>query len=347
MKSDEITRAFGTGPGQVGFSILRLRLPSTQAEFSMNLPTAQAAKGLGVTLFASPWSPPASMKSNNNIVGGHLNDTSYASYAGWLKSFADYMAANGAPLYAVSVQNEPDVSVKYESCDWNAGQLFRFARDFAPAVGTPIIIPESFHFNHALSDSILNDPIAAANVSIIGGHLYGGGLAPYPLAESKGKEIWMTEWLDTNSTWAHTIAAAKQINDCMVADMNAYIWWYIVRFYGPILEDGNVSKRGFMMSQYARFVRPGYYRVKSTGRAQSNVDITAYTKGSRVVVVLINKNAASTKQTIAIPNGTMSSFTPYVTSATKNCVQMDNVPFVNGRVAVTLDASSVVTLVGD
>ncbi len=193
MKAGDITRAFGTGPGQIGFSILRFRLPSQQAEVSLNLPTAQAATAMGVTLFASPWSPPASMKSNNSIVGGHLNDTSYASFAAWLKPFADYMSANGAPLHAVSVQYEPDVSVTYESCDWNAAQLFRFARDFSHAVVTPIIIPESFHFNHALSDSILNDPVAAANVSIIGGHLYGGGLSSYPLAESKGKELWMTE----------------------------------------------------------------------------------------------------------------------------------------------------------
>jgi glucuronoarabinoxylan endo-1,4-beta-xylanase len=347
MKANEITRAFGKGPGQIGFSILRLRLPSTQAEFNQNLATAQQAKAMGVTLFASPWSPPASMKSNNSIVGGYLNDTSYASFAAWLKSFADFMSANGAPLSAVSVQNEPDVTVTYESCDWNATQLLRFARDFAPAVGTPIIIPESFHFDHTLSDSILNDPVAVNNVSIIGGHLYGGGLTSYPLAEQKGKEIWMTEWLDTDTTWAHTLAVGKQINDCMSVGMNAYVWWYIVRFYGPILEDGNVSRRGYVMSQYARFVRPGDFRIKTTGRAQAGVDITAYRNGSKVTFVLVNRNSTSAQQTLTVPDGTMNSFTPYVTSATRNCVQGSDISYSSGRMTVTLEASSVTTLVGN
>lgn len=39
-------------------------------------------------------------------------------------------------------------------------------------------------------------------------------------------------------------------NDCMNVGMSAYIWWYIVRFYGPIREDGHVSKRGYVMAQF-------------------------------------------------------------------------------------------------
>jgi len=171
-------------------------------------------------------------------------------------------------------------------------------------------------------------------------------LASYPLAESKGKDVWMTEWLDTDTSWAHTLAVGKQINDCMIANMNAYIWWYIVRFYGPILEDGSVSKRGYVMSQYARFVRPGSYRVKTTGRSQANVDITAYRDGSKVVIVAVNRNATSVQQTLIISNGTNSSFAPYVTSTNKNCSQGGDIPFSSAGFVVTLDASSVTTLVG-
>ncbi len=40
---------------------------------------------------------------------------------------------NGAPLYAVSVQNEPDATVTYESCFWNAVQFRTFMRNNAPA----------------------------------------------------------------------------------------------------------------------------------------------------------------------------------------------------------------------
>ncbi len=188
MTTAEINTAFGTGDGQIGFTILRLRVPNQQSEFSLNLPTAQAAHSLGVKIIASPWSPPAWMKSNNNIVGGRLNDTSYASYAAHLKSFARYMSDNGVPLYAISVQNEPDVNVNYESCDWNPSEMLKFVKENAASIGINVIAPESFHFDHALSDPILNDPAAVNNVAIFGGHIYGGGLVPYPLAEEKERK---------------------------------------------------------------------------------------------------------------------------------------------------------------
>ena len=61
MTDSEIETAFGTGNGQLGFSILRLRVPYDQSDFSLNVPTAQSAYSLGVTLMASPWSPPCSL----------------------------------------------------------------------------------------------------------------------------------------------------------------------------------------------------------------------------------------------------------------------------------------------
>ena len=46
MTADEINKAFGTGDGQIGFSLLRLRVPSDTAEFSLNVPTALAAHSM-------------------------------------------------------------------------------------------------------------------------------------------------------------------------------------------------------------------------------------------------------------------------------------------------------------
>ena len=120
MTAAEIDKAFGTGDGQIGFSILRLRIPNRENEFRLNVRIAELAHSLGVTIIASPWSPPAEMKTNNNVVGGELEESHYDDFAAHLKSFVDYMSDNDAPIYAISVQNEPDVSVSYESCDWNA-----------------------------------------------------------------------------------------------------------------------------------------------------------------------------------------------------------------------------------
>ena len=346
MTADQISTAFGTGAGQLGFSLLRLRIPPDTAQFAMQVPTARTAASLGVTLFASPWTPPPALKTNGDTVGGQLKTDSYAAFASHLKAFADYMSSNGAPLYAISVQNEPDVTVTYESCYWNASQMQAFVRDNAPSVGVKIIADEASGFDHTITDAILNDPVASANLSIVGGHLYGAEPAKYPLAGSKGKEVWMTEFLDLDTDWPAVLATGKQINDCMASGMNAYVWWYIVRFYGPILEDGPVSKRGFVMSQYSRFVRPGYVRVEATANPQSKVYVTAYTNGPRIILVAVNIGP-SIQQAFSIKNGTVAAVIPYVTSSSRNCAPGNSIAVSGGQFTVQLDSSSVTTFVSN
>ena len=351
MTAGQMQKAFGAGEGELGFTILRLRIPYTDDvnEFNAQLQVAQLAESLGALVFASPWTPPPAMKSNNNIVGGVLNDTSYAAYAAHLKTFADYMAVNGAPLYAVSLQNEPDANVTYESCSWNALQFRTFMKNNAAAIGTRVMMPESQNFVHALSDSTLNDSSAAANLDIIGGHIYGGGLAPYPLAVSKGKEVWMTEHLVLDTSWTAVLATGREIHDCMNAGMNAYVWWYIVRYYGPIGEDGAVSKRGYVMSQYARFVRPGYHKVKCSAMPQRNVLVSSYrdTSSSKVVIVALNTSSLPVQQAFSVRNGTVTSVSPYTTSQSKNCAQGSAISVVNDGFVATLDPSSITTFVSN
>jgi len=218
MTDEEIEKAFGTGEGQLGFTILRIRVPNDEDQFSMNVRTAKAAYERGVKIIASPWSPPAYMKSNNNVVGCRLLDEYYDDFAEYLKSFAEYMAENGAPLYAISIQNEPDIKVGYESCDWTASDMVKFLRENASIIrseGVKIMAPESYQFRREMSDPILNDSLACANLDIVAGHIYGAGLEPYPLAESKGKEVWMTEHLILETSWPYALSTANDINDCI------------------------------------------------------------------------------------------------------------------------------------
>ena len=142
---------------------------------------------MGVTLTASPWSPPASMKTNNSVVKGELKEESYSDYADYLKSFVEYMAANNAPIYSISVQNEPDIAVTYESCDYSPEQMLKFVKENGASIGSKVIAPESFQFRRELSDPLLNDSLACKNFEILGGHIYGGGLEEYPLAIEKIK----------------------------------------------------------------------------------------------------------------------------------------------------------------
>ncbi len=347
MTPGEIQTAFGTGPGQLGFTVMRLRISPDSTQFTVNVPSAKGAYSMGVTIIATPWTPPAWMKSSSNIVGGSLNTDAYAAYAAHLKAFADTMSSNGVSLYAISLQNESDANVSYESCYWTAGQFLNFMKNNASSVGTPIFMPESMNFNHSLSDPSLNDPDAAANIAFIGGHIYGTSPSPYPLAISKGKEVWMTEYLVLDTNWSAVLGTAKSINDCMNCQMSAYIWWYIVRYYGPIDENGIVTKRGYVMSQFAKFIRPGFHRISATANPQSNVFLTAYKNGSKVVMVALNTGLTSMGQEFSIPNVAASSFTPYVTSASKNCIQGNNIPVSNGRFTATLDSSSVTTFVSN
>jgi glucuronoarabinoxylan endo-1,4-beta-xylanase len=351
MTAGQIATAFGAGNGQLGFTILRLRIPYTDdiGEFNAQLQVALLAQSQGALVFASPWTPPPAMKSNNNIVGGVLNDTSYAPYAAHLKAFSDYMAGNGAPLYAVSVQNEPDATVTYESCTWNGAQFRTFMKNNAPAIGNRVMMPEGQNFVHALSDSTLNDSTAAAHTAIIAGHIYGGGLGPYPLAVSKGKEVWMTEHLDLDTSWTAVLATGKEMHDCLSAGMNAYVWWYIVRYYGPMNEDGTVAKRGYVMSQYARFIRPGYFKIKSNAAPQRNVYCSSYKDGasSKVVIVALNLGTTPVQQTFTVTNGGMASFARYTTSRTKNCLKESDIPASGGSITATLEPSCVMTFVSN
>jgi glucuronoarabinoxylan endo-1,4-beta-xylanase len=351
MTADQIQKAFGAAQGELGFSILRLRVPydTNASELTLNASVARKAQALGAIVFASPWTPPPALKSNNNIVGGTLIEGSYGAFASHLRWFINHMANNGAPLYGISIQNEPDITVTYESCDWNATQILKFMKNNAPSVGTRIIAPESFNFNHALSDPTLNDSLAAANLSIVGGHIYGGGIATYPLAVSKGKELWMTEHLDTLRTWSAVLGTGKEIHDCLGVGWNAYVWWYIVRFYGPIDEDGTVTKRGYVMSHYSRFVRPGYYKVKCNATPQRNVWVSSYkdSSSSKVVIVVLNTGFIALQQTFTIPKGGMISFAQYTTTQSKNCEKGADLSIAGGRFTVTLEPSSIMTFVSN
>ncbi len=346
----ELDLIFGNGPRQLGFTLLRIRVAADDAWRAVELAHARGALARGAQVIATPWSPPAEMKSNNSLIKGSLLPSAYAAYAKYLNDFALYMAAGGAPLYAISVQNEPDISVDYESCDWTPAQMLAFCRNNAGAItATKIIAPESYQFRRQMSDPLLNDDTAAANLDIIGGHIYGGGLAPYPLAVAKGKEVWMTEHLDNQTDWASVFATPKEIHDCLAtANFNAYIWWYARRYYGPLGEDGVITKRGWFMAQFSKFIRPGAYRVTATNNPAPGVYVSAY-KRDQLVIVAINQNTAAVSQDFSLANlgAPLGAVNAWVTSATADLAAQPAIAVTGGAFTATLPAQSVTTFVGD
>jgi hypothetical protein len=149
---------------------------------------------------------------------------------------------------------------------------------------------------------------------------------------------------DANS-WPDALGVAEEIQNCMNDSFNAYVWWYIRRSYGLLTEDGNVSKRGYCMAQFSKFVRPGFVRVDVPAAPSSGVTVSAYKNGGSLVVVVVNSNSSASSQSFAITGATVPSFTKYTTSGSKSVANDGSVAVTNGAFTVSLDAQSITTLV--
>jgi glucosylceramidase len=97
-------------------------LPSGQTDYTMAhfstahddaqiLPLLRRALQLnpGLKIMATPWGQPAWMKANNSLIGGKLkNDPAiFHAYALYLLRFVQAYQAAGVPIFALTVQNEP------------------------------------------------------------------------------------------------------------------------------------------------------------------------------------------------------------------------------------------------
>lgn len=353
MTGGEAASAFGNGPDQMGLSILRIRISPDSTQWGIELPTAKRATLYGAIILASPWTPPASMKDNGSLTnGGSLLPGSYSAYTTHLLDFASFMESNSAPLYAISLQNEPDWAPDYESCVWTASDFVDYLTVEGSNFGSlQLVAPESLNFNHSLSDPFLSNATTEQYVDIVAGHLYGVNTPQdYPLARSLGKELWMTEHY-TDSTndandWPLAMEVSKEIHDSMVANYSAYIWWYIRRSYGLLTEDGNVSKRGYNMAQYSKFVRPDYIRIDVTENPATDLYVTAYKDNEVIVVVAVNMSTSPATLTINLPMGTVvSGFTPYTTTGTMNVSEGSVVSVISDVASASIEAQSVTTFV--
>ena len=101
------------------------------------------------------------------------------------------------------------------------------------------------------------------------------------------------------------------------------------------------------MSQYSRFIRPGYFRIDCNRYPQSNVFTSVYKDNtdSKIIIVAINTSTETKDQTFIFENFSVEMFTPYITSETKNCSQENDILVSNDSLNVTLGAESITTFV--
>jgi len=142
---------------------------------------ALAATHGRLNIFASPWSPPAFMKDNNDILhGGSLKPEFYKSWASYYAKFIKAYQDEGIPIWGISVQNEPMATQKWESCIYSAEQERDFLKNHLgptlkrEGLGDKKII--AWDHNRDLiyqrASTILTDPKAAQFVWGIGYHWY-------------------------------------------------------------------------------------------------------------------------------------------------------------------------------
>ena len=331
---------FGTGSGQLGFSILRCRIDPTKS-WSTETSNASTAHSHGAKVMGTAWTPPASMKNNNSTICGDLLFSQYAAYATYLNQ-----AASTIGLDYVSFQNEPDFCPNpgYESCNPTATEIETWCANNAPAVGKPIIVAEAVNFNDSYTDPTLNNSTSAGHVTIIAGHFYGGGNVVHQNALNHGKHVWETEHYINGTDIGTAITVAKEVSDAMNNQFSAYLWWWVQPGDAASFLNGTtVDKRGYVLGQFAHSVRPGKVRCSTTYNPSSNVYVTAY-HNNGLVVVAINTGTSSVSQPFTIQNATgVTSLTVTRTSSSENMASVGTVGVANNNFTYTLNAQSVTT----
>jgi glucuronoarabinoxylan endo-1,4-beta-xylanase len=331
---------FGTANGQIGFSLLRCRIDPNRS-WANETANASAAHTRGAKVMGTAWTPPASMKNNNSLICGDLLSSQYGAYATHLSQ-----AASTIGLDWVSMQNEPDFcpSPGYESCLPTATEIETWCANNAPAVGKPIIVPEAVNFNDSYSDPTLNNSTAASHISIVAGHFYGGGNVVHQNAINHGKHVWETEHYINGTDIGTAMTVGKEISDAMNNQFSAYFWWWIQpNDAASFIEGTTVDKRGWVMGQFARFVRPSKVRCSSTYNPSSNVFVTAYHNGG-VVVVALNTGTSSVSQTFTFQNASgISTLLVNRTSSSENIASASAASVVNNTFTYTLPAQSITT----
>jgi len=358
MTDAQVQKAFGNGEDELGLTILRIYVSDDSNAWSRAVPTAKRAQALGATVFASPWNPPSSIRVSGGSNGRYTLDRSqYGNYAAHLNSYIKYMEGQGINLYSVSVQNEPDYASEwtYWSADDCAYFLANYGKQVTEGTNAKMMSMETFQYGKTYYNAILNNAQAFANCDLFGTHFYGTQRSQmdFPALESCGKDIWMTEvYVPDSTSDADTYPQAVQVaenihNGLVVGNMNAYVWWYIRRSYGPMKEDGNISKRGYCLAQYSKWVRPGDVRIEATESPDSNLLISAYQNDAgQVTVVAVNKGDSDVVQNFVFSNGEkISGVDRYRTSANENLAKTADMAHSDSNFYASLPANSVSTFV--
>jgi glucuronoarabinoxylan endo-1,4-beta-xylanase len=348
----------------IGLSLLRSRIAPGGTTVESNIMIM--AQSLGAKVWSTPWSPAAQFTSGDSVDGGDFVSTNYQAYASQLAGYVATMKKKyGVNIYAVSVQNEPDVSANYESCIWTAQQIHDFVPYLYAALAasnvasTKIVLAEDESWQTDLYSTAMSDPAVAPDVGIVACHDYDGSPpsnvpAALPTYENPDAALWETE-VSTFDPYDGSITNAmywaERIHLYMTdAQVNAFHFWWLISDNsdneGLTSTNGIPAKRMYVLGNYSRFVRPGFYRIGVANNAFTSISAYKSTNTGSFAIVAVNSSSTPVTQTFNLTNFTAASVTPWVTSGTLSLESQASVAVSNASFAYSLPALSVVTFVG-
>jgi len=300
-----------------------------------------AAKGYGTDMrvFASPWSAPAWMKSNNTMLqGGTLLPQYRDLWAGYFVKFVQAYEKAGIPVWGLSIQNEPMAKQRWESMIYTAEDETRFLGDhLGPALkkaglGDKKIVV--WDHNRDLlpqrAAHIMSDPKARPYVWGIGYHWYETWAKGQPMhrnvaavrAAYPDVPLLMTESSIEKydrarlQDWANGERYGSEI----MADLNAgsagwIDWNMLLDMQGGPNHVGNycfallhASDDGQLvytpsyayMGHFTRYIKPGARRVGAT-TSRSTLDTVAFRNpDGKLAVVVMNRTDGAQRYRLMI-----------------------------------------------
>jgi glucosylceramidase len=360
-RRDEILHElFGRNPG-IGLSFVRVPMgasdfsihhysyddmPSGQADPALahftidadrteKLPALKTALAINpqLKLVASPWSAPGWMKTTGSLIKGTLRPEYYDSFAQYFLKFVKAYSAEGVPIFAVTMQNEPafepddypgmrlDPPARAEVIGKHVGPLFEQA-----GINTLILDWDHNWDLPASPLAVLADDAARKYVNGVGWHCYAGDVAAqnqvhtaFPTVDAYFTECsgggWATVFADNLKFFVGTLI----IGSTRGWAKGVALWNLALdENDGPHLGGcGNCrgvitinSSTGFVtrnveyyaLAHASEFVRPGAHRIASTtdvGGLQS-VAFKNSDDGTKVLIVL---NTAATEVSFAVRSG--------------------------------------------
>ncbi len=291
---------------------------------------AIAAAGGKLTMFVSPWSPPAWMKDNNDMMhGGKLLPAYYKSWANYYAKFIGAYEKEGIPIWGVSIQNEPMAKQTWESCNYTAEEERDFIKNYlGPTLqrsgyGSKKII--AWDHNRDLiyqrASTILSDPAAAKFVWGIGFHWYEDWTGGGKIFEN----VKRTAEAFPNTHLIFTEGCAERFNQSqiddwkwgeaygrnMINDFNngttAWTDWNILLdeeggpnhvgnfCFAPVHADTKTGELHYLNSFYyighfSKFIRPGAKRIISSSSRGQLLTTAFVNTDGKIVVVVMNQS---------------------------------------------------------